>query len=321
MANQSIVDDLKRVKTGVMQRGPRWEALDKALKDAEVTSRAQVAAVTKKMGGSYNLDWPLGLETAQRGAYSDTYINGLPIRAFMGMLSGPVMHGFFWFQAIFNVLHGSGQNAYDMVHSAFQDHGVQTFEDMTSPTRAAEQLGKEFDRLIRAVGGEKSNISKPDADKAITAMLLAPMLFPPASAPDAKAIEVQIEWHSWQILMPDIADNIYADALAAKVYEDPAKTNLDVLFDRLGDLVMGAYKANVPLTGGPEMADLEKLRKGLENRTITQANFGKTLPPINLTVPVSFPPKVLSYVRAHGFEETQKIYLGANRMTFAEAGL
>lgn len=322
MTNASIVGELKRVKQGLIQRAPRWDALDKSLKDAATIADAQTKSISKKMGGSYILSHPLNLDQMSKVSFVVAEINGLSAAQFMGMATSPIMHGFFWFQAIFIASHGRGQNPYDLVQSQFAvGGGPNYFQDMAIPSLNAQKIGREFDRLIKVIEAEKTALSEPDAEKAISAMLLAPIFFPPTQIPTVEAIEVQIEWSQWQALMDDIAENIYADSLAAKVYENPPKTNLDVLFDRLNALVMTAYKFGIKLVGYPEMSNLENLRRGLERQTITRANFAKGVPNYEMSVTVNFPPKVMNYVRAHGFEGTQKVYLSNQRMTFAEANL
>ena len=187
---------------------------------------------------------------------------------------------------------------------------------MGSPSRAAQSVGQEFDRLIQIIGAEKTDVSKADADKAVSAMLLAPVLFPPTAFPGASDIEIQLEWHAWQYRMVEICESLYIDSLRAKFLEDPPHTDLDLLFDRLGALVMAAYKSKVPLTGIPAMNDLRALRKGMEQRTITAADFRGGLPAIDLSITAHFPSLVAAYLRAHGFDELQRSYLSSQRIDF-----
>jgi hypothetical protein len=321
MSNQPIIDDLNRIKKAAVQRAPRWDLLDTALKDAEQAAHAQLKTISKQMGGSYNLDWPLGLKNLSQYAFYGTRINGISSSAFLGKLEGPIIHGFLWFQAIFNSTHERGQTLYKVADSQIPMVPADSFGEMISPARMVAKLAAEFDRLTKVIAAEKEDLPKVHADKAVSAMLLAPILFPPVNIPNAKTIEIQLEWFDWQMHMPDIAENIYADYLKSKVYENPPKTNLDVLFKRLGDLVMAAYAAQVPLTGYLAMSDLQALRKGLEKRTITGKDFRGGELFVDLTVAVNFPPKVKNYLNAHGFEAQQKVYMADQRMTFAEAGL
>jgi hypothetical protein len=322
MSNQAIIDDLTRVKWGVVKRAPSWDPLQKNLKDAEADCLTQVSTLCKKLGGSLYLANSLVLEADSGYVFSDTQINGIPAGLFMGDLTGPVMHGFAWFQAIFQAKYGRGASPYNLVQSKFVVAGAPShFYEMSLPSRGALIIGQEFDRLIQIIGAEKSDLSKPDADKAISAMLLAPVLFPPSAIPSAADIEIQLEWHAWQYRMVEICESIYIDSMKAKYLEDPPHTDLAVLFDRLGALVMAAYKAKVPLTGLAAMNDLQALRKGMEQGAVTANTFRAGLPAIDLPIGAHFPPLVAAYLRAHGFDELQKIYLSAQRMTFSLANL
>jgi hypothetical protein len=321
MSNQPIVDDLIRIKKAAVERAPRWDVLDAALKDAEKSAHEHLKTISHQMGGSFNLDWPLGLRNLSQYAFYGTRINGIASGAFLGKLEGPVIHGFLWFQAIMNSIHGQAQRIYKVADSGLPMIPADNFQEVISPVRMMAKIAAEFDRLAKAIAAEKTDLPKAHADKAISAMLLAPILFPPKSIPDTKTIEVQLEWFAWQMHMPDICDNIEMDYLKSKVYENPPKTNLDPFFKRLGDLVMAGYAAQVPLTGYPAFDDLLALRKGLENRTITAKDFRGREFYVDLTVAVSFPPKVRNYLNAHGFEAQQKVYMAEQRMTFSEAGL
>lgn len=322
MSNQTIIDDLTRIKFAVLKRAPSWDPLQKNLKEAEADCLTHVSTLCKKLGGSIYLANPLVLDTDSSYVFSNTQINGTFAGLFMGDLTGPIMHGFAWFQAIFLAAYGRGASPYSLVQSKFVvSGGASHFYEMGSPSRTALAVGQEFDRLIRIIAAEKNEISKSDADKAVSAMLLAPVLFPPTAFPTAGDIEIQLEWHAWQYRMVEICESIYIDSLKAKYLEDPPHTDLALLFDRLGALLMAAYKAQVTLTGVAAMNDLQALQKGMEQRTVTASTFRSGLPAIDLPISVHFPPLVAAYVRAHGFDELQKIYLSSQRMTFPLANL
>lgn len=321
MTNASAVADLKRVQRGLIQRAPRWDKLTTNLQEAGAAALAQVKSVSKSMHSFLYLENPIDMETMQETAYALATINKMPINAIQSP-TGPIMHGFMWFQAIFIAKHGRSENPYKLMESHLPLGTLpDTFEDLTLPGKSAQKLSQEFDRLIRIIESEKSDLSASDVDKAISSMLLAPILFPPTAIPSVEEIEVQIEWCEWQVQMRSIAETLYLEDLDAKIYENPRKSDLDVVFKRLGDLVMSAYKHRINLAGIPEFVNLVALRAGLDKRTLTRGNFEKAIPSYDIPVSFNFPPMVNTYLMAHGFDETQKIYLSNNRMTFVQANL
>ena len=321
MSNQTIIDDLTRIKFAVLKRAPSWDPLQKNLKEAEADCLTQVSTLCKKLGGSIYLANPL-VWTPTAATFFPTHKStellpacswGIsPVRSCTASLGSSDIPG----------RYGRGASPYSLVQSKFVvSGGASHFYEMGSPSRTALAVGQEFDRLIRIIAAEKNEISKSDADKAVSAMLFAPVLFPPTAFPTAGDIEIQLEWHAWQYRMVEICESIYIDSLKAKYLEDPPHTDLALLFDRLGALLMAAYKAQVTLTGVAAMNDLQALQKGMEQRTVTASTFRSGLPAIDLPISVHFPPLVAAYVRAHGFDELQKIYLSSQRMTFPSANL
>ncbi len=321
MTNASTVADLKRVQRGLIQRAPKWDALTSNMQNAAAEALRQINSVSQAMGSFLYLANPIDMGTMENVAFSRATISGLPIGA-IASPTGPIMHGFFWFQAIFIAKYGHEQNPYKIVESRLPvGSGPSSFDDLRLPSKSTQHLSMEFERLIKIIESEKAELSTVDADKAISAMLLAPILFPPLAIPSVEEIEVRIEWCEWQVQMRNIAESLYLEDLEAKIYENPKASNLDVLFKRLGDLIMSSYNYRIKLENIPEFADLAGLRRGLDKRTITRGNFEKGLPAYEIPVSFNFPPLVNTYLKAHGFEETQKIYLNSNRMTFAQANL
>ena len=84
MSNQTIIDDLTRIKFAVLKRAPSWDPLQKNLKEAEADCLTHVSTLCKKLGGSIYLANPLVLDTDSSYVFSNTQINGTFAGLFMG---------------------------------------------------------------------------------------------------------------------------------------------------------------------------------------------------------------------------------------------
>lgn len=322
MTKETTIADLKRIQRGVLQRAERWNPVVLNLREAATIADTSTKSISKKMGGSLILSHPMNLELMSAVSLGVAHINGINASVFISDLCSPIMHGFFWFQAIFIAVHGREQTNYSLQQSRFRlGSDAAVFQELDLPKNTALEYDREFNRLVRAIEAEKSEMPPSDAEKAVSAMLLAPIFFPPVQIPTVEAIALQIEWCQWQVLLSRVAENIYLDDLASKVYEHPPKTDLDILFSRLSTLVLTASRLGIRLSGIPAMSDLSSLRRGLEQRTLTQSSFNVPPPPYEIPVGVNFPNLVTNFLKAHGFAELQKVYLSNQHMTFALANL
>jgi len=139
MTNASTVADLKRVQRGLIQRAPKWDALTSNMQNAAAEALRQIKSVSQAMGSFLYLANPIDMGTMENVAFSRATISGLPIGA-IASPTGPIMHGFFWFQAIFIAKYGPEQNPYKIVESRLPvGSGPSSFDDLRLPSKSTQQ--------------------------------------------------------------------------------------------------------------------------------------------------------------------------------------
>jgi hypothetical protein len=303
MNNQPIADDLARLQRGFTQRAPRWNAVFAALSKAEDAARQQFMSITYlKDGRSPNwIDQKLSI----RYAFANTTVLGIPANGLEGRLVGPLGHGFDWFAAIFNSLHGRAQSAY---HPGDVRTEAISFSDLENlGKRVVLWLGREFEQLIKAVGSDPEGMPTNHAGNAMSAMLLSALLYPPAKAPDVAQLALSMEWTMWVYYMSNVAEATYEDRSRDEAYHF---TLVDVgpILNRLQDIARRAAAAGLALPTPSPMRDLGQFRRELEKGTVPSIpNFEN--PTLELKIAVRWPPPVMAYIAADTWAKRQQIYM------------
>lgn len=310
VSNIAISKQVALIQKALQDRAQRWtRTIEVLAAGEEVAKRRFLAAHVYRP--PYSTNDRRDKMKAIGAAFESTLVGNMRAPRLVGFLLSGVGSSLPYFRAIFNHLEG-GYN--QTRYKPDQSPAPPLSEFAEIPYRFKRTMGevtKNLELLQKAVLAEQREVPDDHAQNAIATMLLAPVLYPPATPPNAVEIAVKMEWQMWCRYVRLLSVETRLDKSRKRARQSPL-VYLSAMFFRLKELALH-NKVKAPA----EMSNLDKFRRNWED----SGEASVSAPPTEIELSLRAPAVVSTWIAADDAKSREMVRNASRLIRPSDAGL